>query len=372
MASVRVLAQSFVWVKLVSDAPLRRGGTGFVKLPIALFEDVADLTKGACVEFSHWGVAADEIELYLATASGVDEPSTDSIKDALSGTRLQSGWSLARAGIAAGSWLLAHVPPQPAAASAGGAFDIAAAFAELKTEYATLRAEMKAAMTDTMSFVSPTGVQYEVDADKDIDDLLERFCCLRVLLGRRSIAARDEASGGIQWDGRFAVTFTDWSPPVASPSFYVYGGGDFTRPRPVQLRQLSPTKHVNAQYFAVFEYTMYHDWYGDVTITLASGSAKERKGLPLRLEQRLTICLERFNAAGNLPTRDILQVVSVVGVVSPVHHATIIEDMLAAPSCTTPLLAAMFRAHRFVHFHKAPMLSQGLPIALAPAVSSAV
>jgi len=90
MASVHVLAQSFVWVKLVSDAPLRRGGSGFAKLPSALFEDVADLTKGACVEFLHWGVASDEVELYLAAAAtadsdGIDEPSTDAIKEALSG-----------------------------------------------------------------------------------------------------------------------------------------------------------------------------------------------------------------------------------------------------------------------------------------------
>jgi hypothetical protein len=243
--------------------------------------------------------------------------------------------------------------------------------ARIEARLGSVEAKMDA--DDAITFVSPTGLQYEIDADKGIDDLLERFCGLRVLAGRRSIAARDAASGGVEWDGRFFVTFASWS-PIASDNFYVYGSGGagFSRPESVQLRQLSPTKHAKAQYYAVFEYTLYPDWYGDVKIALLDGSVRGRKGLLLRLERRLNICLERFKAAGNAPTSDILQVVSVVGVVSPGHNAAIIEEMLDVPSCPVPLLHSMYRARRFVHFHKAPMLPQGPPIALAPSVSSPV
>jgi hypothetical protein len=188
-----------------------------------------------------------------------------------------------------------------------------------------------------------------------------------VLPGRRSIASQDAASGGFQWDGRFTVTFCEWV-PIADAAFYVYGGGSYGRPRAVPLRQLSPTKHAKAQYFAVLEYTLYHEWYAHVTITAPGGKTHERKSLPSRLEQRLKLCLERFNATdGNERTDDILQVVSVVGVVSQVHHAEAIGALLSARDCTLPLLAAMFRARRFVHFFKAPMIPQAAAISLAPA-----
>lgn len=88
----------------------------FAELEAVSSDSIARLTERACIKFKRWGVDADEVELYLAVAVGDDEPSADAIKDALSGPRLQASWKLDRAGIVAGSWLLARVSPQPAAA----------------------------------------------------------------------------------------------------------------------------------------------------------------------------------------------------------------------------------------------------------------
>ena len=94
-------------------------GTGgsFAELEAVSSDSVARLAERACDKFKRWGVDADEVELFLvAPPAGVDEPSADAIKDALSGTRLQAGWPLEHARIGPGSWLLARVPPPPTAA----------------------------------------------------------------------------------------------------------------------------------------------------------------------------------------------------------------------------------------------------------------
>ena len=268
--------------------------------------------------------------------------------------------------------------PLQNAAAASGAFDVAAAFTELKTENALVRAELsgiKAAMTDATSFVSPTGAQYESDADKTIDGLLEQFCGLRVLpSGRRSIASTAAATSNFQWDGRFSVTLVDSWEPATDTSFSVYGGGAFLRPLPPPepMRQLTPTKRDLAHFFAVFEYTMHYDWWHDVTLESHKGRKTERKSMSKRLELRLALCLQRFNAVpNNTFTEDVLDVVSVVGIVSQVRCEEAVNELLSNDKdCPCPLLQRMYRARRFVHFHKAPMLPQGSPIALAPAASS--
>jgi hypothetical protein len=110
MASGRV---PYVWVMLVGDTTL--ADQVFVKASLAGCADVSDVSERACEKLGLGLGAPSRCRLYLAAAgSGVDEPSADSIKDALSGERLQSSWPLERARIVAGSWLLARVPPLPA------------------------------------------------------------------------------------------------------------------------------------------------------------------------------------------------------------------------------------------------------------------
>jgi hypothetical protein len=283
------------------------------------------------------------------------------------------------------SLALTHLLPPPPhpfhlyrTVAAGGAFDFAAAFTELKLENALtltiVRAELdviKAAMTDATTFVSPTGAQYEAEADSIIDDLLARFCGLQVLSsGRRSIASTDTASGGFQWDARFSVELQDSWTPVIDSSFNVYGGGIFSRPLSSEpKRQLSPSKPDKAHFFAVFEYTMYHDWWSDVTVEPVNGRKSERKAMSRRLEIRLAQCLRRFNdVPGNTRTNDILDVVAVVGIVSQNRCEEAVTELLSKDKdCPFLLLQRMFRARRFVHFYKAFML-QGSPVPLAPSV----
>ena len=260
-----------------------------------------------------------------------------------------------------------YLAPILLADAAGGGFDVAAAFADLKAELKAEVGTLKAGMTDAVTYKSPTGDQYEVSADGAIDGLLARFCGLRVLpSGRRSIPQGASASGGFQWDARFDVTFVgDWTPVVDS-AFFVYSGGQYQRPHPVQLRHLSPTKLAKAQYYAVLEYTMYHDWYAEVTLDNGV-SVKKRHSLPSRLEQRLATCLDRFNnAKGNTFTRDVLAVVGVVGVVSTVNHAEAIDALLSKQHCPYPLLQCMYSARRFVFFYHAQMIPQSSSIVLAP------
>ena len=98
---------------LVGDTTLP--GQVFGKVELAGCDDVADVTKSACKEFG-WGVPT-QVGLRLVAASDDNkEPTAEAITAALSSPRLQVGQTLVSAGIVAGSWLLARVPPPPAAA----------------------------------------------------------------------------------------------------------------------------------------------------------------------------------------------------------------------------------------------------------------
>ena len=109
--------QIVVFIARVVGSAGTGGSASFAELDAVSSDSVARLAKRVCTEFPHWKVAADEVELFLvAPPAGVDEPSADAIKDALSGTRLQAGWPLEHARIGPGSWLLARVPPPPTAA----------------------------------------------------------------------------------------------------------------------------------------------------------------------------------------------------------------------------------------------------------------
>jgi hypothetical protein len=81
-------------------------------------DDISDLVERACAKFSHWGVNAGQISLYLVAAGGDEEPAEEEISAVLSsGGRLGVGWSLSRAGISSGAWLVARASSSPASSS---------------------------------------------------------------------------------------------------------------------------------------------------------------------------------------------------------------------------------------------------------------
>ena len=93
---------SFVFITLA-------GAGSFAKLETHSGDDVSDLAERACVKFSHWGVNAGQIFLYLVAAGGDEEPVEEAISAVLSsGRRLGVGWSLTRAEISSGAWLVAR------------------------------------------------------------------------------------------------------------------------------------------------------------------------------------------------------------------------------------------------------------------------
>lgn len=71
--------------------------------------DIGFLTDLACAKFG-WGPPTLS-RLFLVSGPSPDEPLPEAEQEALLGTRLQSGWSLERAGLECGSWVLAQMPP---------------------------------------------------------------------------------------------------------------------------------------------------------------------------------------------------------------------------------------------------------------------
>ncbi len=104
-----------VFLMLVSDALLQ--DQVFTEISLQVGDNVARLAVRACAELGLGAGASSRCHLYLAAAGGDDEPTSGTIEAALAGMRLQSGWSLERAGIVAGSWLLARVPGAAPSAS---------------------------------------------------------------------------------------------------------------------------------------------------------------------------------------------------------------------------------------------------------------
>ena len=67
--------------------------------------------KHACTEFSHWGMNAGQISLYLVAAGGDDMPTPSAVDSA---RHLDQ---VSRAGISSGAWLLARASYSAPAAS---------------------------------------------------------------------------------------------------------------------------------------------------------------------------------------------------------------------------------------------------------------
>jgi hypothetical protein len=92
---------------MTSFVRIALAGVGsFAEVNIVEGDTISRLAERACVKFSHWGVNAGQISLYLVAAGGKDMPSPSAVDSARH--LYQIGWSLEDAGISSGAWLVAR------------------------------------------------------------------------------------------------------------------------------------------------------------------------------------------------------------------------------------------------------------------------
>jgi len=94
----------------------------YAEVAILPGDTVARLAERACAKFG-WGMPSQASLFLVDHLPGGDEPSAlvEAKATTPSSRRLQSGWTVERAGVGAGSWLLTRVPPPAAAAAPAGA-----------------------------------------------------------------------------------------------------------------------------------------------------------------------------------------------------------------------------------------------------------
>ena len=111
-------AQTYVYIKRTGGGAGLDPNEVFAPLSIDGIASVGLLAKRACAEFLRWGADAGKVRLYLvAHAPEADEPPSAD-EEARAEELTRPHWTLVRAGVVSGSWLLARVPP-PAGASCG-------------------------------------------------------------------------------------------------------------------------------------------------------------------------------------------------------------------------------------------------------------
>jgi hypothetical protein len=95
---------SVVYIKLVDDP-------SFAEMLLAgEDESVAAFAGRACRSFACWRSDAAALELFLVAEGGDDDPTPEACAAAIAGgSRLQARWTLKRARVAAGAWLVARV-----------------------------------------------------------------------------------------------------------------------------------------------------------------------------------------------------------------------------------------------------------------------
>ena len=80
------------------------GAGSFAKMEIRAGDDISDLAKRACTEFPSWKSDSAQLSLYLVAAGGDDMPTPSAVDSARHLDQI--GWSLTRAGISSGAWLV--------------------------------------------------------------------------------------------------------------------------------------------------------------------------------------------------------------------------------------------------------------------------
>jgi hypothetical protein len=126
------------------------GGGPFAKLECKEGDDVSDLVRRACTEFSHWKANTGQVVLFLVPPERARtiEFNPYSAGDILLGQHLFSADSLAAAGVTLESYLLARilVPPSDALATSGGEKDTdnSLLLKQLAVDVAAMKASMAA------------------------------------------------------------------------------------------------------------------------------------------------------------------------------------------------------------------------------------
>ena len=383
-----------VWCKRVG-APF--AGESFARVPLGGAACVADVAAAACAHL-RWGVEARDVGLFLAAAGGLDAPSRAAVGAlaADEGARLSEAWPLARARVAPGAWLvatiadgalsaeLARLTRELAAAAArerASAAEIAALSSLLASASARaggnvggggagaggdgvgargLVAVIDARIAAALAVDGSTSVfsdeEYEEAARRALPGVLLARCGLEVVRGVDSSRA---ALGGLEWDFRapVLVAHTEPHPNAEAGSFEVFPRKpSYVRPAAVEARRLTPTKFAGAadapaaHYLAIFEVTVARKW--------TRGGARE--GLLERLEQRLAISLDRAFSSNLLPSRRILDLVAVVGVVAPAPYSVSVCERMAADGAP-PLLKELMDAGRFVFIQMAQARGRASP-----------
>ena len=101
---------SFVFIK---RAGLEFESEAFAIVNVEEIATIGHLSELCCTRFPRWRADdAGQVKLFRAKFAGEDEPTAEEERTALI-TQLQVGWSLERAGIGKGAYLLAVVQSQP-------------------------------------------------------------------------------------------------------------------------------------------------------------------------------------------------------------------------------------------------------------------
>ena len=82
------------------------GAGSFAEVNIVEGDTISRLAERACVKFPSWNADSAQLSLYLVAAGGDDMPPPSAVDSARHLDQI--GWSLTRAGISSGAWLVAR------------------------------------------------------------------------------------------------------------------------------------------------------------------------------------------------------------------------------------------------------------------------
>ena len=85
-------------------------------------DTVSRLAERACVKFPSWKADSAQLSLYLVAAGGDDIPTPSAVDSARHLDQI--GWSLSRAGISSGAWLMARASKSAPTSAASKKFTL--------------------------------------------------------------------------------------------------------------------------------------------------------------------------------------------------------------------------------------------------------
>ena len=353
-------APSFVWIKLATEKD-----DAFSKVRYLLNADISDVAALACSSFPHWQVNAGQVRIYLVADSGLDEPSSSDIDNALLKEPLKI-----TAPVESGTWLVAK--PTQSIRWLSRYF----CFRPREDTSLQLRLidalERNLALADDRSFAVSvlSDPQYEEDARNWLPSQLLQRCGLVVV---DKVLPQRTSLGGLQWDFRAPVLIaqTEPHPNLELGEFEIFPSGTpfYHRPKRVDPRNLTPTKLnssddvlPSAHYFALFEITTSTKW----SMRSRRSGDDTYKTMMTRLNERLAKTLDRAKEEGFVSNdARITDLVAVVGVVAPTSCNDSVSTTMSKGNDVPLLLKEMMDAKRFVVFIK-PNIGHSHPSKSSP------